>query len=174
METKINQTHLELVQGDITDQAVDAIVNAANSQLILGGGVAGAIRQKGGPAVQSECNLKAPIDVGQAAMTTAGDLNAKHVIHVVGPRMGEGDEDDKLKMATINTLKLADKNSLSSLAFCAISTGIFGYPKDRCAKIMLTEIITYLNGNTGLQQVNICLYDKAAYNIFARELELLV
>jgi O-acetyl-ADP-ribose deacetylase (regulator of RNase III) len=174
METKINQTHLELVQGDITDQAVDAIVNAANSQLILGGGVAGAIRQKGGPAVQSECNLKAPIDVGQAAMTTAGDLNAKHVIHVVGRRMGEGDEDDKLKMATINTLKLADKNSLSSLAFCAISTGIFGYPKDRCAKIMLTEIITYLNGNTGLQQVNICLYDKAAYNIFARELELLV
>ena len=174
MEAKINQSHLELIQGDLTDQAVDAIVNAANSQLILGGGVAGAIRQKGGPAIQSECNARAPIDVGQAVITTAGDLNAKHVIHVVGPRMGEGDEDHKLRMATRNTLKLADQNSLSSLAFCAISTGIFGYPKDRCAKIMLTETLGYLKGATGLKKVLFCLYDKSTYDIFARELGFLL
>lgn len=174
METRVNQTHLELIQGDITDQTVDAIVNAANSQLILGGGVAGAIRQKGGPAIQSECNAKAPVDVGQAIMTTGGNLGAKYVIHVVGPRMGEGDEDDKLQMATRSTLKLADKNGLSSLAFCAISTGIFGFPKNRCAKIMLRETMEYLKGTTGLKKVIFCLYDKSAYTIFASELERLL
>ena len=88
METTINQTQLQLLQVDITEQPVDAIVNAANSQLILGGGVAGAIRRKGGPAIQTECNKKAPIDVGQAVLTTGGDLKAKYVIHAVGPRMG--------------------------------------------------------------------------------------
>ena len=170
MKTIINQTHLELIQGDITEQAVDAIVNAANSQLILGGGVAGAIRRKGGLAVQDECNLSAPIEVGQAVLTTGGNLKAKYVIHVVGPRMGEGDEDRKLKQATLNTLKLADEYSFSSLAFCAVSTGIFGFPKERCARIMLENTIEHLVSDTHLKKVVFCLYNRDAYDIFANEL----
>ncbi len=158
------------MQGDITEQQVDAVVNAANSQLILGGGVAGAIRQKGGSAIQNECNQKAPIKVGQAVITTAGQLKAKYVIHAVGPRMGEGDEDNKLTLATLNTLKVTEKNNISSLAFCAISTGIFGYPKDRCAKIMLKNTIQYLKGDTRLKKVIFCLYSRDAYDIFCEEL----
>ena len=158
METKVHKTLLELVQGDITEQQVDAIVNAANSQLILGGGVAGAIRRKGGAVIQDECNAKSPIDVGQAVLTTGGKLKAAYVIHAVGPRMGEGDEDQKLQQATLNTLRVADEHSLSSLAFCAISTGIFGYPIDRCAQIMLRDTIEYLNGATGLKKVVFCLF----------------
>ncbi|MBL7215039.1 MAG: macro domain-containing protein [Phycisphaerae bacterium] len=174
METKVNQTFLELVRGDITDQQVDAIVNAANSQLILGGGVAGAIRRKGGVVIQDECNAKAPIEVGQAVLTTGGNLKATYVIHAVGPRMGAGDEDRKLRHATLNTLRVADKHQFASLAFCAISTGIFGYPMDRCAKIMLKDTIDYLKGSTGLKKVVFCLYNQAAYAVFARELKLLL
>ncbi len=160
--------------GDITDLAVDAIVNAANGQLILGGGVAGAIRQKGGPAIQAECNTRAPIGVGQAVITTGGDLKAHYVIHAVGPRMGEGDEEHKLQQATLNTLKLADEYNLSSLAFCAISTGIFGYPKENCARIMLTETIRYLKGTISLKKVIFCLYDQNTCDIFSRRLGLLI
>jgi O-acetyl-ADP-ribose deacetylase (regulator of RNase III) len=174
MEMKINQTRLELVQGDITEQSVDAVVNAANSQLVLGGGVAGAIRKKGGPAIQAECSEKGPVAVGQAVLTTGGNLTAKYVIHAVGPQMGEGDEDRKLKQATLNTLRVADEHQLSSLAFCAISTGIFGYPMDRCAQIMLKNTIDYLKGATALKKVVFCLYDEAAFSVFARELKLLV
>jgi len=170
MKTIINQTHLELVVGDITEQDVDAIVNAANSQLILGGGVAGAIRAKGGPAIQEECNAKAPIEVGEAVLTTGGQLKAKYVIHAVGPRMGEGDEDHKLQQATVNALKTAEKHGLASVAFCAISTGIFGYPMDRCAKIMLEDTITHLKGQTALKKVIFCLYSRDAHDIFAEEL----
>ena len=170
MNTIINQTYLELLQGDITELTIDAIVNAANSQLILGGGVAGAIRRKGGSGVQDECNLKAPIEVGQAVLTTGGNLKAKYVIHTVGPRMGEDNEDYKLKQATLNSLKIADENLLSSLAFCAISTGIFGYPKERCAKIMLENTIAYLASNTHLKKAVFCLFSYDAYDIFAKEL----
>jgi O-acetyl-ADP-ribose deacetylase (regulator of RNase III) len=171
MQRTINKSILELVQGDITELATDAIVNAANAQLILGGGVAGAIRRKGGPAIQAHCNKIRPISVGQAAITTGGNLKAKYVIHAVGPMMGEGDEDDKLKNATLSSLRLADENSLTSIAFCAISTGIFGYPIDRCAKIMLGTTVDYLKGQTGLEKVVFCLYDKGAYDVFANQLE---
>lgn len=174
MEAKNNLTQVELIKADITEQQVDAIVNAANSQLILGGGVAGAIRQKGGPAIQTECSIKAPIQVGQAVLTTGGNLAAKHVIHAVGPRMGEGDEDRKLQRATLSTLQVADQHHLSSLAFCAISTGIFGFPMDRCAQIMLQNTMDYLKGTTGLKKVIFCLYDQAAYDIFARRLKPLI
>ena len=108
MQCKINESILELVQGDITELDTDAIVNAANAQLVLGGGVAGAIRRKGGPEIQAHCNKVGPIRVGEAAITTAGKLKAKHVIHAVGPRMGEGAEDEKLKNA-IKNLKLKGK-----------------------------------------------------------------
>jgi len=160
-----------LIKGDITEMETDAIVNAANAQLILGGGVAGAIRRKGGPAIQTECNKIGGTFVGGAVITTGGNLKAKFVIHAVGPMMGEGDEDNKLRNATINSLKIADKNNLKSISFPAISTGIFGYPLDRCAEIMLAETINYLKDETGLEKVVFCLFDQQAFDIFIQKLE---
>ena len=171
MEMKVNESVIELVQGDITELETDAIVNAANGQLVLGGGVAGAIRRKGGPAIQAECNEKAPIRAGDAVITTGGDLKAKYVIHAVGPRMGEGDEDEKLRNATLNSLKAADENDLASVGFCAISTGIFGYPIVRCAKVMLETTMDYLKEETGLERVVFCLYDVKSYEVFEEELK---
>ncbi len=170
MVKQIHQAVIELIQGDITEMTTDAIVNAANAQLILGGGVAGAIRRKGGPQIQEECNQIGGTFVGGAAITTGGNLKAKYVIHAVGPMMGEGDEDNKLRQATLNSLKLADQRQLTSIAFPAISTGIFGYPLDRCARIMLSETIDYLQGETGLRKVIFCLYDEEAFSIFQQTL----
>jgi len=170
MERTINQSVLELVRGDITEMETDGIVNAANAQLVMGGGVAGAIRKKGGPAIQEECNRVGGIHVGGAVITTGGNLKAKHVIHAVGPRMGEGDEDRKLKDATLNSLKIADQHHLESISFPAISTGIFGYPLDRCSRIMLSTVIGYLKGETGLRRVVFCLYGEESFSAFAEEL----
>jgi O-acetyl-ADP-ribose deacetylase (regulator of RNase III) len=170
MERVINRSALELVRGDITEMETDAIVNAANAQLVMGGGVAGAIRNKGGPAVQEECNRIGGTHVGGAVITTGGNLKAKHVIHAVGPRMGEGDEDRKLNDATLNSLKIADQHHLDSISFPAISTGIFGYPLDRCARIMLSTVIDYLKGETGLRRVVFCLYGEESFSAFAEEL----
>ncbi|NIS60297.1 MAG: O-acetyl-ADP-ribose deacetylase [Proteobacteria bacterium] len=149
----------------------DAIVNAANVQLTLGGGVAGAIRKKGGPSIQEECKRIGGTHVGGAVITTGGNLKAKHVIHAVGPLMGEGDEDRKLKDATLNSLKIADQHHLQSISFPAISTGIFGYPLDRCARIMLSTAIEYLKGETGLRRVVFCLYGEESFLRFADELK---
>ena len=167
IQVKINHTVLELVEGDITEADTEAIVNAANAQLVLGGGVAGAIRTKGGPAIQAECNKISPTCVGAAVKTTAGNLKAKYVIHAVGPRMGEGDEDAKLKNATLNSLILADREGIKTLTFPAISTGIFGFPMDCCAEIMLQTTVDYLKGPTQLEKVVFCLYGLGSYKIFA-------
>ena len=166
MKTKINSTFLELIQGDITDQTTDAIVNAANAALQLGGGVAGAIRRRGGSSIQEECNEIGGIYVGGAVITNGGNLPAKYVIHAVGPITGVDHEDEKHKDATLNSLKLADKNRLKSISFPAISTGIFGFPKERCALIMLSTTIAYLDGPTGLEKVVFCLYDNETLSIF--------
>ena len=166
MKTNVANSVLELLDGDITEMDTDAIVNAANAQLILGGGVAGAIRRKGGPSIQQECNKVGGTFVGGAVITTAGKLKAKYVIHAVGPRMGEGDEDAKLKNATLNSLKLADKHNLKSIAFPAISAGIFGFPIERCAEIMLRTTIDYLKAGTGLKRVVFCLFGKESYSVF--------
>jgi O-acetyl-ADP-ribose deacetylase (regulator of RNase III) len=171
MKAKINNTVLELVQGDITDQTTDAIVNAANTALQMGGGVAGAIRRRGGPAIQEECNSIGGTFVGGAVMTTGGKLAAKCVIHAVGPRQGDEHADAKLKDATLNSLKLADKNRLKSITFPAISTGIYGFPKDRCATIMLSTTIAYLEGPTKLEKVVYCLYDNKTLEIFEHTLQ---
>ncbi|MFA5365307.1 MAG: macro domain-containing protein [Candidatus Bathyarchaeia archaeon] len=173
MKTRINNTNLELAQCDITDQTTDAIVNAANTALQLGGGVAGAIRRRGGPTIQEECNQIGRIPVGGAVITGAGNLPAKHVIHAVGPIHGDDHEDEKLKDATLNSLKLADKNKLHSIAFPAISTGIYGFPKDRCATIMLSTTVAYLDGPTGLEKVVYCLFDKETLETFEQTLDLL-
>ena len=171
MSAKINKAVLELTQGHITDQTTHAIVNAANAALQLGGGVAGAIRRKGGPKIQEECNRIGGTHVGGAVITTGGNLAAKYVIHAVGPRHGEEHEDAKLKDATLNSLILADQNHLKNIAFPAISTGIFGFPKDRCATIMLSTTIAYLEGPTKLEKVVYCLYDQKTFEIFKRTLK---
>ena len=174
MKLIINNTVVELIQGDITDQTLDAIVNAANTALLLGGGVAGAIRKRGGPAIQEECNRIGGTPVGGVVITTGGNLPAKYVIHAVGPIHGDHHEDEKLKDATLNSLILADKNLLKSIAFPALSTGIFGFPKDRCATIMLSTTLAFLDGPTGLAKVVFCLYDDETLRIFESVLQSLV
>lgn len=171
MKVDIENRVLELVEGDITELETDAIVNAANAHLTLGGGVAGAIRRKGGPEIQKECSKIGGTFVGGAVITTGGNLKARHVIHAVGPRMGEGDEDRKLKNATLNSLKLADENDLKSIAFPAISSGIFGFPIQRCAEIMLKTTIGYLKGQTGLEKVTFCLFGQDSYEVFENQLK---
>ena len=171
MKVNIGNRVLELFDGDITEMDTDAIVNAANAQLVLGGGVAGAIRRKGGPKIQAECDKIGGTFVGGAVITTGGQLKARHVIHAVGPRMGEGDEDLKLRNATRNSLKVADENHLKSIAFPAVSAGIFGFPIERCAAIMLGTTIEYLKGQTGLQKVVFCLFGRDSYKVFANQLE---
>ena len=166
----LDRTQLELVEGDITDLEVDAIVNAANEQLQLGTGVAGAIRSKGGPSIQEECNRIGGTPVGTAVMTAAGHLKAKQVIHAVGPRMGDGDEDKKLAAAVRAALALADRRGMRSIALPAISTGNFGFPIDRAARIMLTEVHRFLQGGTKLERVVVCLHGDDAFQAFKREL----
>jgi len=168
---KINNSYIKLVQGDITEQDTDAIVNAANAQLILGSGVAGAIRLKGGPSIQAECNEIGGTFVGGAVITGSGNLKAKHVIHAVGPRMGEGNEDEKLKNATFNSLKLMDEYSLKSISLPAISTGVFGYPIKKCAIIMLSTAKEYLSKETQIKEVRFCLYSAPDFEIFEEALE---
>jgi O-acetyl-ADP-ribose deacetylase (regulator of RNase III) len=172
MQMRINNHRLELVKSDITESETDAIVNAANSKLIMGGGVAGAILKKGGNEIQQDCYEKAPVNVGEAAITTGGKLKAKYVIHTVGPRMGEGNEDRKLKNATLNALKLADKHNIKSIAFPAVSAGIFGFPIERCANIMLNTTIDYLqNQQTEIGKVVFCLFSDSDFKIFQNALQ---
>ncbi len=178
MKKQIHQTVIELIQGDITTIAVDAIVNAANSQLIHGGGVAGAIVRKGGDIIQEESHVwvtaRGSVPTGACAITSAGKLPARYVIHAVGPRMGEGNEDEKLTQATLSALQMAEKHNLSSIAFPAISTGIFGYPMDRCAKVMLSTVLAYVKKSTGLKHVLFCLYDASALKIFENTFQTLL
>ena len=171
MILQVNASTIELLEGDITDQDTDAIVNAANEHLVLGAGVAGAIRRKGGAKIQEECNLKGGTYVGGAVITTGGNLKAKHVIHAVGPRMGEGNEDTKLRSATINSLKVASDQGLSSISFPALSTGVFGFPIDRCAKIMLEATISYLKERSKIKNVVFVLWGQPAYSVFENTLK---
>jgi O-acetyl-ADP-ribose deacetylase (regulator of RNase III) len=172
VQVKVGNSILELIRGDITEQDTEAIVNAANRQLILGGGVAGAIRTKGGPQIQKECKKIGETFVGGAVKTTGGNLKARYVIHAVGPRMGEGDEDNKLRNATLNSLTLSEHSDIKSISFPAISTGIFGFPIKRCAEIMLGTAIKHLKGKTSLEKVVFCLFTEADYKVFEKQLEL--
>ena len=170
MEKRFGKTVITLAEGDITRQNVDAIVNAANSRLAHGGGVAGAIVKHGGEIIQEESNTwvfaRGEVPVGGAAITSAGCLSARYVIHAVGPKMGEGDEDKKLIEAVFSSLRLAEKHKLQSIAFPAISAGIFGYPIKRCAMVMLTTLTKYCQGQTSLEEIVLCLFGREAFDIF--------
>lgn len=161
---------IKLRQGDLTEADVDAIVNAANNDLMLGGGVAGAIRIKGGPSIQAECDNVGPIALGEAAITGAGLLRARHVIHAASMRLGEPTAEANLRAATRNSLKRANENSLKSIAFPAIGTGIAGFPIERCAEVMLEEVRAHLGGRTTLERVEFVLFDRRTLEIFERAL----
>src|ERR687884_1054501 len=180
-----NNKVLRLVKGDITERNVDAIVNAANSYLKHGGGVAAAIVRKGGTIIQEESDKiltsRGPIPVGSAVITKAGNLPCKAVIHTVGPRMGEGDEDYKLRKAVRSSLLLASEKGFRSISMPAISSGIFGFPKDRCAKILVEESKTFLqasnndygnnkkNTTSSVDIIEFCIFDNETLHYFENE-----
>ena len=170
LSIQLEGTQLDLVEGDVTELDVEAVVNAANEELKMGSGVAGAIREKGGLSIQEECDRIGGTPVGTAVITGGGDLKARHVIHAVGPRMGEGEEDRKLQSAVRASLALADRHGLKSIALPAISTGVFGFPVDRCARILLTEVYRYLQGGTKIERVAVVLWGDENFEIFKREL----
>ncbi len=172
MEKIVNGRKITLLRGDLTELAVDAVVNAANAHLQLGGGVAGAIRTKGGPSIQEECNKIGPIRTGEAAITGGGNLKASYVIHAVGPVYGHGNDDEDLRNATLNSLRLATEKGIKTIAFPAISTGIFGFPKDRCAGIMLPTVRDFLEKEqTSLIEVIFCLWSAEDLKIFEKAME---
>jgi O-acetyl-ADP-ribose deacetylase (regulator of RNase III) len=164
---------LQLVRGDLTEESVDAIVNAANAHLQHGGGVAGAISRRGGAQIQAESDAwvrkNGPVSHARPAYTGAGRLPCRYVIHAVGPVWGEGQEDQKLQAAMEGSLELADRLSLVSIAFPAISTGIFGFPKQRAARIMLSTIQDYFARPEGsqLRQLRIVLFDQLTLSAFS-------
>jgi len=164
------KTKITLRQGDITDADVDAVVNAANTQLQLGAGVAGAIRRKGGPTIQQECDALGPIALGEAALTGGGQLKARYVIHAASMQLGGFTSESSLRDSTLNCLKRAEEKKLASIAFPAIGTGVAGFPLTRCAQVMLEEVHTHLNGPTTLQQVLFVLFDAPALNVFQQTL----
>ena len=164
------RTQVILREGDLTEADTDAIVNAANTDLMLGGGVAGAIRAKGGPAIQAECDRIGAIPLGEAAITGAGKLKARHVIHAASMSLGARTSETHLRASTRNALRRAAENSLRSIAFPAIGTGIAGFPIDRCAEVMLQEVGTHLSGKTSLDLVEFVLFDAASLASFQRVL----
>lgn len=163
--------HIELVLGDITEVEADAIVNAANNELQLGGGVAGAIRRKAGPSIQEECDRIGPIPLGEAAVTGAGWLKAKYVIHAASMSLGGPTSAENLVASTRASLLRADEHDLKSIALPAIGTGIAGFPVDECARLMVSAVREHLAaGESTLEKVTFVLYDQAAHNAFANEL----
>ncbi len=160
-EIKIsNNKIIRLIKGDITQQNVDVIVNPANSYLKHGGGVAGAIVRKGGNIIQIESDKIGFVPVGSSVITTSGELPCEAIIHTVGPKMGEGNEDFKLSKSIHSCLSLASENSYKNISIPAISSGIFGFPKDKCANILLDESIKFLqNNNTSIEIIEFCIID---------------
>ncbi|HUJ11557.1 MAG TPA: macro domain-containing protein [Verrucomicrobiae bacterium] len=173
MKKHIGDATLELVQGDITALKLDAIVNAANKYLAHGGGVALAIVRKGGSQIQVESTAliakRGPLVTGEAVITSGGKLPAKFVIHTVGPvwhEQSEEESDQLLRKAVRSCLTIADEKELKQIALPAISTGIYGFPMERAAPLMLKEVVDHLRSQTKLERVVFCLYDSASYRIF--------
>ncbi len=162
---------IKLIQGDLTKVEADAIVNAANSSLMGGGGVDGAIHRAGGPAILEECKKivakQGPLPTGEAVITTGGNLPARYVIHTVGPIWygGNDNEDEKLRNCYINSLKLAEEKNCEAIAFPNISTGVYHFPKERAARISVQAIRDYLAGSTSIEEVILVSYDSENYEL---------
>lgn len=174
MEKKIGNTVVKLYYGDITNLRTDAIVNCANTQLILGGGVAGAIKKKGGPSIQEECRKIGSCRTGKAVITDGGNLYAKHVIHTVGPNYYEGIEKRKkeklLHNSVMNSLMLADSKQLKSIALPLISTGFFAYPVKEAVSVIVQAVKDFLLIPTSLELIILAVVDEEAYKILKGEL----
>lgn len=162
--------HIEILQGDLTQMQTDAIVNAANNNLQLGAGVAGAIRRKGGPQIQQECNAIGTIPVGSAAITSGGALKARYVIHAASMSLGAQTTADALRRSTAHSLHLAAQKNLRTIAFPAIGTGIAAFPPHDCAEIMLHEVEKHLQGPTSLEKVYFVLFDAKTLRVFQETL----
>jgi O-acetyl-ADP-ribose deacetylase (regulator of RNase III) len=175
-ETIIGGCRLELLEGDITKVSADAIVNAANSSLLGGGGVDGAIHRAGGPAILEECRRIGGCPTGEARLTTAGRLPAKYVIHTVGPiwRGGSSGEQALLASAYRSSLRLAEEKRLESIAFPSISTGAYGYPLAEAARIALRTVIEHLRAGSGLREVKFVLFNPSVLRAYEAALEALV
>ena len=177
MHVEIGKARLELVEGDITQQEVDAIVNAANSRLAGGGGVDGAIHRRGGPSIMQETDRLYPdgCPTGSAVITSAGDLPARHVVHAVGPiwRGGDRGEADLLASAYRQCLQLAVEHGCRSIAFPSLSTGAYGYPLSAAARTALETTMEFLRGQDQLQLVRFVLFGQPAYRVFADALKAL-
>jgi O-acetyl-ADP-ribose deacetylase (regulator of RNase III) len=176
MDIKINNATLSLIQGDITLQETDAIVNAANTRLAGGAGVDGAIHAAGGPSIMVECRKIGGCPTGQAVITAGGNLKARYVIHTVGPvyQGGGSGEAALLKSAYLESLKLASARGLKSLAFPAISTGVYAYPLQEATRIALTTVMDYFRQHSDLELVRFVLFSRKMYDVFAGELEKLI
>jgi O-acetyl-ADP-ribose deacetylase (regulator of RNase III) len=171
IEWRYKDRVLKIVEGNIALLDADAVVNAANNQLILGGGVAGAIRHCGGPAIQEECRRLAPVETGRAVITGGGNLKARFVIHAVGPVYGEYGGDAKLAGATRSSLEIARDKKLETVALPAISTGIFGFPVQRASEIMLRTAVDFLRENEFPREIIFCLYGRESAAVFEKTLE---
>lgn len=179
MKSKIGNTEIEIIKGDITALDADAIVNPANNFLMHHGGLAAIIVKRGGMIIQEECRKIGNVPTGGAVITTGGRLNAKHVIHAVGPRYKDGNsgEAEKLSLAVISSLEVAEKKKLKSIAIPAISSGIFGYPVDKCAEVIVSTVFDYLSAkkknkeSSSIEKVILCLYDDNAFNNFVKVFE---
>ena len=147
-----------LLQGDLTEMDVDAIVNAANNDLQLGGGVAGAIRRKGGEIIQRECDAVGSIPVGGAAITSGGKLRARFVIHAASMQLGGSTTAEALRKSTAHALRIAAEHGFKSIAFPAIGTGVAGFPMKECAEIMLHEVVHHLQNGTSLEKIYLVLF----------------
>ena len=162
----VGTERIEIRQGDLTEMDTDAIVNAANNDLQLGGGVAGAIRRKGGPQIQAECDEIGAIPVGGAAITSGGNLKARFVIHAASMQLGGKTSAHALRSATAHALRIAAQNGLKTIAFPAVGTGIAGFPLRECAEIMLREAARHFEGPTSLEKIYFVLFDEEAFGIF--------
>jgi O-acetyl-ADP-ribose deacetylase len=160
---------VDIVQGDLTQQDVDAVVNAANNDLELGGGVAGAIERAGGPQIQAECRAIGPIGVGDAAITGGGKLAARYVIHAASMRLGGRTTAESLRGSTRRSLEIANERGLRSIAFPAVGTGIAHFPMDECARIMLEEVVAQGQRGTSVRAVRFVLFGADAEAVFRRE-----
>ncbi len=170
MKVTINKKILEVTKGDITEQETDAIVNAANNHLWMGAGVAGAIKRKGGEAIEEEAVALGPIDVGAAVMTSAGKLRARHVIHAAVMGQNLHTNEDHIRAAVDSSLALADQRRLTSISIPALGTGVGGFSIFHCASILIEQAVEFLQKARSVTRVNIVLFDDETFSAFRDEL----
>jgi len=155
-----------IISGDLVEQQVDAIVNAANNDLVLGAGVAGAIRKRGGPAIQKECDAHGPVQIGEAAITGAGELPAHHVIHAASMGLGGHTTSDSLRSSMVHAFVLAREHGVRTIAIPAVGTGIAGFPMDECARVMARALRDALLNGWEPEEVRFVLFGDAARQVF--------